>query len=104
MRFSEPPAGRLVRLTPSAGVPTLTANTRSSPTWRRDAHRPSATDLELPRRVRRPARLPADRARDRGAGRARLAFDRTRPPGEPRARGAPAPRPDEAARPRAARP
>ena len=68
------------------------------------AHRPPTGDLELPRRVRRPPRLPADRARDRRAGRARVAVDRARPSREPRARRAAQARPDEAARARADRP
>src|SRR6476469_11001797 len=67
------------------------------------AHRPSTRNLELPRRVRRSPRLPADRARERGAGWPGVAVDRARPPCESGARGPAAPRPDEAALPRADR-
>src|SRR5581483_5210534 len=95
----------VVGLTPSGGVSTLLSNTRSTrPLARRPesgAHRTPAGDLDLSRRLRRPARLPADRARDRRGRRARLAVHRPRPPGQPRAGGAPPPRPDEAARSRA---
>src|SRR5207302_2976257 len=74
-----------------------------------DADGTTAGDLGLPRRLCRPARLPAHRAGDRRCGRAGLALDRPRSPGQPRARRAAQARPDEAAgggarRPRAARP
>src|SRR5918911_2868465 len=65
---------------------------------RLDADRTAAGDLELPGRLRRPARLSPDRARDRRRGRARVSLDRARAPREPRACGAPEARPDEATR------
>ena len=71
---------------------------------RADAHGAPAGDLELPRRVRRRARVPAHGPRDRRARRPGVAVDGARAPREPRAGGAPPARPDEAARPRVARP
>src|SRR6266566_2804375 len=73
------------------------------PRRRRSAHRTAAGDLGLPGRLRRPARLPADGAGDRGRGRARVAFDSARSPGEPRAGRIAETRPDEASRARAFR-
>src|SRR5205823_7448081 len=68
---------------------------------RRFAHRTAAGDLGLPGRLRRSARLPADGAGDRGRGWARVAFDGSRSPGQPRAGRVAETGPDEAARPRA---
>src|SRR5437763_1352111 len=53
------------------------------------APRPPTRELGLPRRIRRPARISAYRARDRRAGRARLALHGARPPREPGARRPP---------------
>src|SRR5580765_4378788 len=96
-----------LRLTPSAGVSTLMANTRSTETLTLgggDADGTATGDLGLPRRLRRRAWLPAHRAGDRRGGRAGLALDGARPPGEPRARRAAQAGPDEAAGRRARRP
>src|SRR5258708_36250747 len=85
-------------LTPSEGLGILLSNTRSDTNpWRRLAHRQTTGNLGLPGRVRGEPRLPADGAGDRRARRARLALDRPRAPREPRARGLPEARPDEAA-------
>src|SRR5688500_16861526 len=77
----------------------VTAQTR-----RPNAHRTATGDLAVPRRLRRPARLSPDRARDRRSGRARLPLDRARAPRQPRPGRPPPPRPAEPARARPDRP
>src|SRR5438093_6287345 len=87
-------------LTPSAGVSTLVTNTRSThhPTpGGGDADGTTAGDLGLPRRLRRPTRLPADCAGDRRGRWACFPIDRARAPGQPRAGWAAQTRPDQAA-------
>src|SRR6476620_11193416 len=82
------------------------ANTRSTATPTLEAENADGTtagDLGLPRRLRRPARLPAHGAGDRRGRRPRLALDRPRAPGEPGARRAAQARPDQAPGPRARR-
>src|SRR5207237_10109825 len=101
----EYPTGKFAGdLTASERSATFGEHTFVIPRRRRSAHRTAAGDLGLPRRLRRPARLPADGAGDRGRGRACVSFDSPCPPCESRAGRAAETRSDEASCPRALRP